>query len=417
MKRLSIILLLFIGLILPAIYAGNINLNVVTEHDWWWTAPERPTIKAWAVNNGDEAKRTLITLDISTDKHIPVEGMSQSVYVKANDSVEVTFALNLAPGFYGCELAADNKEAKKFNIGFEPENIVSLPDSQCDFNEFWAKAKAELAQVAPKYQLILDKEKSNKVREVYLVKMRSLGDEEIQGYLTIPVKKGKYPAIIYYMGYGSQPWNAHPDGNKEFVEFVLSSRGQGLNKPTNKYGDWVTSGMESKETYYYRGAFMDVVRAIDFVSQLDKVDTRYVFAEGGSQGGAFTLAACALDHRITAAAPWIPFLSDYPDYFKIVHWPADPIIKKQKEMGMSDKDLYTLLSYFDIKNFARMIKCPIMMGIGLQDPVCPPHTNFSSYNLISGEKHFIIYPHCGHDVVHPDWETARMDFYKKFILK
>lgn len=27
---------------------------------------------------------------------------------------------------------------------------------------------------------------------------------------------------------------------------------------------------------------------------------------------------------------------------------------------------------FDIKNFARMIECPVLMGIGLHDPTYPP---------------------------------------------
>lgn len=416
MKKSSISLL-FAIFILPVLTAGNVNLKVISNHDWWWNAPEEPEVTIVAVNTSADITTSQIALDVATDKNLPVQNMTQSVTINPNDSVELKYSLTLAPGFYKCVATADGEEKQKFNIGFEPENIVSLPDSQSDFSEFWDNAKAELSGIAPCYQMTLEKDKSNKVREVYLVKMRSLGNEEIQGYLTIPVKKGKYPVIVYYMGYGSKPWHAHPDGNKDFVEFVLSSRGQGLNEPTNKYGDWIVSGMESKEGYYYRGAFMDLVRAIDFVTQLDKVDSRYVFAEGGSQGGAFTLAACALDHRITAGAPWIPFLSDYPDYFKLVHWPAEPVLKRQKELGMSDKELYVLMSYFDIKNFARWIECPIMMGVGLQDPVCPPHTNFSSYNLISSEKQFIIYPHCGHDVVHPDWENARMKFYQKFIHK
>lgn len=97
------------------------------------------------------------------------------------------------------------------------------------------------------------------------------------------------------MGYGSKPWSPKPNDNSGFVEFVLSVRGQGLQQPTNIYGDWITYGLQSKENYYYRGAFMDLVRAIDFVASRPEVNTKNIFAEGGSQGGAFTLAACALD--------------------------------------------------------------------------------------------------------------------------
>ena len=55
-----------------------------------------------------------------------------------------------------------------------------------------------------------------------------------------------------------------------------------------------------------------------------------------------------------------------------------------------------------------------MRGVGLQDEVCPPHTNFSGYNRISSEKRYWIFPQCGHDVG-PEWWPARMEFFKKYL--
>ena len=104
------------------------------------------------------------------------------------------------------------------------------------------------------------------------------------------------------------------------AEFIISVRGQALNEKYNKYGDWFTSGMSKKETYYYRGAYMDVIRAIDFVYSREAVDKTKIFAKGGSQGGAFTLVACALDDRIAAGAPHVPFMSDFVDYEKLGKW-------------------------------------------------------------------------------------------------
>ena len=246
--------------------------------------------------------------------------------------------------------------------------------------------------------------------------MKSLGGVEVQGYLTMPAKASKkntMPVLVHYMGYGSKPWHAEPYEGMNRIEFVLSTRGQGLNEPANEYGEWALYGLGDRDQYYYRGAYMDLIRAIDFVCSLPEVDTRYIFAEGGSQGGAFTLVACSLDGRIRAAAPWIPFLNDFPDYFKIEHWPGDVLVKKQHELGLSDADLYKMLSYFDVKNFTRRITCPIMMGIGLQDPTCPPHTNFAGYNLITSQKQFVIYPECKHDTRHPDWDERQKVFFEE----
>ena len=415
-RRFIVILVLFVLALPAAVMAGNVEYNVPVVHDWWWTAPERPQITVDVVNSNNEISKCEVSLTVTTDQGLPVTEMSQLVAVAAGDSTAVQFEINVEPGFYRCTVAGDGEVVKEFNIGFEPEGIVSLPDSQPDFDEFWQRTLDELAAVAPEYSMTEEKDKSNKGGKVYRVKMKSLGGVEVQGYLTMPAKASKkhtMPVLVHYMGYGSKPWHAEPYEGMERIEFVLSTRGQGLNEPTNTYGDWAVYGLGNRDSFYYRGAFMDLVRAIDFVCTLLEVDQRYIFAEGGSQGGAFTLVACSLDKRIRAAAPWIPFLSDYPDYFKIVHWPAEVIFKKQQETGISNRDLYKMLSYFDVKNFTRRITCPILMGVGLQDPTCPPHTNFAGYNLISSQKQFVIYPECGHDTRHPDWDDRQRDFFRK----
>lgn len=415
-RRFIVILVLFVLALPAAVMAGNVEYNVPVVHDWWWTAPERPQITVDVVNSNNEISKCEVSLTVTTDQGLPVTEMSQLVAVAAGDSTAVQFEINVEPGFYRCTVAGDGEVVKEFNIGFEPEGIVSLPDSQPDFDEFWQRTLDELAAVAPEYSMTEEKDKSNKGGKVYRVKMKSLGGVEVQGYLTMPAKASKkhtMPVLVHYMGYGSKPWHAEPYEGMERIEFVLSTRGQGLNEPTNTYGDWAVYGLGNRDSFYYRGAFMDLVRAIDFVCSLPEVDQRYIFAEGGSQGGAFTLVACSLDKRIRAAAPWIPFLSDYPDYFKIVHWPAEVIFKKQQETGISNRDLYKMLSYFDVKNFTRRITCPILMGVGLQDPTCPPHTNFAGYNLISSQKQFVIYPECGHDTRHPDWDDRQRDFFRK----
>lgn len=411
MKRHILTLLAACGTLMAA--AGNITCEVPHTGGWVFYSPDRPMIEVVATNNGKAPETEVLWLTVATDDNRPLHTLVHEVAIGAGESAKTRFSFTVpAPGFYRCTLTDGARaEIKKFNIGYEPEFIVSPGDAQPDLREFWDKARAELKDVAPEYELRLLPEKSTKVRNVYLVKMKSLGGETISGHYLTPTKKGKYPAIISYMGYGSEPW--HPDvDNPDQVDFVLSVRGQGINQPENKYGDWITYGLDDKDNYYYRGAFMDLVRAIDFVSSRPEVRQDAIFAEGGSQGGAFTLAACALDDRICAAAPTIPFLSDYPDYFRIVSWPRDPVLQKQQELKISDADLYRTLSYFDIKNLAPWITCPIIMAVGLQDEICPPHTNFSGYNRLSTEKSYRIFPTCGHGV-EAEWWPERTAFFKK----
>ena len=77
--------------------------------------------------------------------------------------------------------------------------------------------------------------------------------------------------------------------------------------------------------------------------------------------------------------------------------------------------LYRTLSYFDVKNFTDRIECPVYMSVGLQDPTCPPHTNFASYNHVKSQKQWICYPHCGHAMWQvPEWRKIKKEFFAGF---
>ena len=326
------------------------------------------------------------------------------------------FPLGLEPGFYRVGLGPQASAWKDavFNIGCEPEQIVSPQDKQPDFDAFWADNLAQLAKVPMQAKMTLIPERSSAERNMYRVDMRSFGGKMISGIVLIPNKEGKFPARMSYMGYGADVWYPDPSSEPDLVDFTLSVRDQGLNRTPGQ--GWVRQGLGSKEDYYYRGAFLDCVRAIDFVASLPQVDPERIVAEGGSQGGAFTLVAASLDHRLKAIAPFVPFLSDFPDYFRVAEWPGNEILPAAKEAGIADADLYRTLSYFDVKNFTDRIECPVLMGFGLQDPVCPPHTNFSGYNMIRTPKQWICFPFSGHHVEEEaGWWEARNKFFQPYI--
>ena len=351
-----------------------------------------------------------LVLEISTDFGHFVESHDYPSEIK----------LDLAPGFYKAVLYLDNNgvrtELCRTNLGFNPEDIISDQDKQPDFDQFWEQTLAELAEVAPEYELTLIEDRSNDIRKSYRVDMKSFGGEPVSGLLVVPAKEGKYPAMISYMGYGSDVWYPNPSDNPNLIEFQLCIRNQALNRKPGEKDDWCTRGLESKETYYYRGAFADAVRAIDLVCSLPQTDTERVVANGESQGGALTLVAASLDHRLKAIAPSAPFLNDYKDYFVLVDWPGNWILQAAQERGIAEDELYATLSYFDVKNFTDKIQCPVLMAIGLQDPVCPPHTNFAGYNHIKTEKSWICYPEAGHNVwEQKGWPEAKQKFLDSFL--
>lgn len=367
-------------------------------------------------NNLWDVDATLVC-SLTTDDFIPISSDSIKVTLKSQTNMQRKLTHpNLSAGFYRYSVKLLRNEEqiaiKKINVGYEPEKIDSPLDAKADFRAFWDSSLKELSKVAPNYKLTHQPQYSEQDYDTYLVEMYSFQNELIRGYYAMPKRKGKHPVLVEYMGYGSQPYppNQHWDG---FAYFVLSIRGQGLNESTNKYGTWITHGLDRKENYYYRGAFLDVVRALDFVASRPELDENKIAVRGGSQGGALSFVAAALDKRVKAAAPNIPFLSDWQDYFRIVHWPkSDFDVYMQNNPNAKWNDVCDVLSYFDIKNLAQFIECPLLMGIGVQDEVCPPHINFAAYNQVRSEKRWMAFPIHGHSVG-SEFHHEMMLFFKE----
>lgn len=317
----------------------------------------------------------------------------------------------LEPGFYEVRL----RDSVRWNIGVRPDAVVSGPDAQPDFDEFWEQNLAELAKVPLEAVMNELPEHSNEIRTCYEVRYPSFGGAISGGILNVPVAEGKYPVRLMYMGYGADIYYSDPSSSPECIEYLVSIRDQGIFKDAE--GRWIDRGLDSRENFYYRGAFCDAKRAVDFVASLDKADPERIVALGESQGGALTCVAAALDPRIKAIAPAVPFLGDYPDYGKIVWWPMHEVYGQADAEGLDRDGLMKMLTYFDVKNFAPRIHCPAYMSFGLQDPTCPPHTNFSIYNnLGTSDKRYFCVPTCGHAMwLESSWSAERDAFFARFL--
>lgn len=401
-----------------------------------WEKGEKPVVSVDVQNLESSAKNVSVKALIFSDMLQKIDEVEQIAATEAGGTGSVDLAINnLEPGIYNIVVLANGRLVESFNIAYDLASVKSESDTCSDFLSFWASATDQLAQTAPEYSLTELTEKSGSKRKIYLVEMKSVADGTsgspvvIRGYYAEPIAEGTHPAIITYQGYDSAAYGPDgkatdpycPDGNSgDWAEFILSTRGQSINNRepyTNTYGDWFAFNFGDKESYYYRGAYMDAVRAIDFMASRDKVDASKIFAQGQSQGGALTIAAAALDpqKRLKAIAPSVPFMGDFPDYFKLAAWPRSVAVKEASEKGLSDAQMYEFLSYFDTKNLAPYIECPVIQAIGLQDNVCPPHTNMAPYNNLKVDnRRLVVNPLNAHSVP-STWQAQYMEWFNQAI--
>jgi len=406
---------------------SQLKQSVPVVNNWMWTGSTQPRISIDIANPTNTTATANVELIITTDMMEPFSTLKKSVGVHSGSNTSVSFDLTLPPGFYHCTALVNDELARTFTFGNKPEEITSPPDMQPDFLSFWQKAKTQLANTPMDIKMSKIPDKSTASRNVFLVEARSASDQTgevfMRAYYAEPTGSGTYPAIIHYLGHDDGTQKPHCMGGDDipgFAEMYVSIRGQFINNRapyTNPYGDdYFTYGFGDKDNYYYRGAFLDAVRAVDFLCTREKVQRENIFAEGSSQGGTLAIAAAALcDGRLKAIAPSVFFMSDYPDYFKLTPWPGTEAIEKKEQLGMTDKQMYAMLSYFDMKNLATMVKCPVYMNFSLNDDMCPPHINWAFYNnLASTDKKYLTNPTLGHQTA-DNWWSEFLDFFAKHM--
>jgi len=268
-----------------------------------------------------------------------------------------------------------------------------------DFEQFWKTRKQELAAVTPEYEVVKSDRSSDNVA-VYLVTMQSYGHVRIRGWYTVPAGPEPHPAILSLPGYTSTMW-PYMD-RRNVATFALNPRGHGNSKDDvdSKGQEYMFIGFapERPEAYIYTGAYLDCVRAVDFLISRPEIDASRIGAEGASQGGGLAFATAALDSRVMFCAPDVPWLGDWVGYLETAEWARENYPKLMEvHPGLTFAGINRLLSYFDTMNMAKWIECPVLMSVGLQDDVCPPRICFVPYNAVKAKKEYRVYPWAGHD--------------------
>jgi cephalosporin-C deacetylase-like acetyl esterase len=330
-------------------------------------------------------------------------------------------ATSKRPGFLRCEVKFAPPGGKMIRsvaaAGFSPLEIEPSLPAPDDFDAFWDEQKKKLAEV--KFQpVVTPVAQSNQEAECFDVQIPCLGGAPMSGYFGLPrgAEPKSLPAILWVHGAGvrsSVLGNAVKGAEWGMLSMDINAHGIPNGKPGKFYADlsggrlkgYRQAGRESRETVYFRGMFLRLVRAMDFLTSRPEWDGKHLIVIGHSQGGGQALAAGGLDPRVTMIASGVPAICDHSGRAagRINGWPK---LVPTREDGNPDPQSLQAGRYVDAVNFASRCKAEAIMSVGFIDAVCPPSTCYAAYNCLQGPKQMINAPLMGH--------AAPADIYEAF---
>ena len=320
------------------------------------------------------------------------------------------------PGFLRCtaEVLVDGvKYSGSCAVGFAPERIKPAVSMPADFKQWWDGELRALDKIEPTATLKrIDARCTDKV-DVYQVKIASL--KPMYGILSMPKTPGKHPAVLRVPGAGIHRIGGYLEpANDGFITLDLGIHSLPFDAEQEFYTalsegalyDYMSIGIASCDTYYYRKVYLGCVSAAKYLTTLPEYDGQNLFVVGGSQGGALSIVTAALFPKVKAIISFFPALCDQQAYLdgRAGGWPHYFLFHKD---DASVKQAAETVRYFDVVNFARILTVPVYMSFGYNDLTCAPTSTYACWNsLASSQKKLLVVPETGHWRYSYQWKTG-----------
>ncbi|WP_036876557.1 acetylxylan esterase [Xylanibacter oryzae] len=302
---------------------------------------------------------------------------------------------------------------------FSPEKIQPTTECPKDFDEFWNNSLKEARQTSLEPTKELLPERCTKDVNVYQVSFQNIRfGSRTYGILCVPVKPGKYPALLRVPGAGVRPYQGDIlTASKGAITLEIGIHGIPVTM-TQDYYDKLANGalycywdnnMDNRDKAYYKRVFIGAVRAIDYIASMPEWNGMSLGVTGSSQGGMLSLVCAALDKRVTFYGAVHAALCDHTASLKGIAcgWPHYFYYDNK---GIDQRKIETS-RYYDGVNFARRITANGWFSFGYNDEVVPPTSAYGTYNVTGGKKELHIYPETGHY-----WYQEQWDEWEEWLL-
>jgi len=395
----------------------NLYLHLATDHpDGSYAAGETVT---WSVTlTGVQADDPPLTPGyvVKMGKDVLASGNLQFVDNKAQVSAKAD-----KPGIV--LLWVDQKTP--WRPGFSSAAAVAwqeikstIPEPE-DFDAFWKKKLAELAAVPMNPVLEAVADSGSPDVQLWKITMDGFRGSKIYGYLARPKGTNALPAQLQV-----QYWGVYPLNKKEVVAIAQKSwialnimahdlpcdRADAFYKNPG-INTYVNSGADDPDKSYFLRMFLSCSRAVDYLAGRSDWNKSTILVQGGSQGGFQGLATAALNPKVTVLTVFVPGGCDLTGFLegRPSGWPGWVGAHAQ---GAQRDAMIKTAGYYNANNFARRIKCPVLVGTGLVDTIASPITQFTMFNNITAPKRMVLMPEDEHISPHTAYKAAQAAWCK-----
>jgi cephalosporin-C deacetylase-like acetyl esterase len=376
--------------------SSNLDLTVTADRaDAIYKTGETITFTIKLLSDQELADGAKVQWTLS---HDGVPPLTRGTTLLTGGTAVVTGKLD-SPGFLQCravlQVTSNVTRTVLAGAAVDPLRIKPSLPPPADFDEFWSAQKKKLAAVPVNARLTPVPSPSTNV-ECFDLQADSIG-APVSGYYARPIgaKSRSLPIILTVHAAGVRDSNLR--GTAEWaghglLALDINAHGLPNGKPESFYanlakgefGNYRTRGCESRDTVYFLGMFLRIVRAIDFMTAQPEWDGQTLIVHGSSQGGAQSIVAAGLDSRVTFFAAGVPAMCDHTGVVagRPNGWPqflANPPAKPAP-------NVLEAVRYYDAVNFASRARCSGIITVGFIDTTCPPSSVYAAYNALRGQK-------------------------------
>jgi len=250
------------------------------------------------------------------------------------------------------------------------------------------------------------------------ISFKSSQNVSIAGWLTEPQDTSQRGAVIQFPAYGEVLFPQINYAAMGLIGFSVSVRGHhgSDNEISPGFPGLLTSGLPGKDNYIYRDIVIDAIRGLIELSGYTG-DSIPVVAVGWSQGAALSIILAALTKEVMAVSAEVPWLCNIEESLGLVEGFPYRELNGYISAHPNKKDIVLeTLNYFDICNHAPNVDCPVLLGLGTDDPVTPITSTRKLASMIKNVKTY-EYEGAGHEGGGMKHRLRQTDWIEKNIAK